>query len=169
MPIDKLPSTAGDFTLEHVLGHKVSLSDFHGRELVITFGGRESAEQVRQGIAAIRSRFGPDELPVISISDLRRVPRPARAIAKAMVKKAYEQAVKTQGAALEAAGKPPRETPSRDLIMLLDWSGLVSDQFGISSADKEAAAIVVDADGKVRGSGSGGELGAATLRVLEQR
>jgi hypothetical protein len=166
MPIDKLPSSADDFTLEHVLGHRVSLSDFHGRELVITFGGRESADQVRQGIAAIRSRFGPDDLPVISISDLRRVPRPARVIARGMVKKAYEHAVKTQAAALEAAGKSPRETPSRDLIMLLDWSGRVNDQFGVSSADKEAAAIVVDPSGKIRGSGSGDELGEAILRVL---
>jgi hypothetical protein len=168
MPIDKLPASARDFTLEHVLGHKVSLSDFDGRDLVITFGGRESADQVRRGIAAIRGRFGPDELPVISISDLRRVPRPARMIAKSMVKKAYEQAVKTQDAALDAAGKPVRERPSRDLIMLLDWSGRVNDQFGVRSADREAAAIVLDAGGNVRGSGTGDELGEAILRVLEQ-
>jgi AhpC/TSA family len=169
MPIDNLPASAGDFTLEHVLGHEVSLSDFNGRDLVITFGGRDTADQIRQGIAAIRTRFGPDELPVISISDLRRVPRPARVIAKSMVKKAYEEAVKMQDAALQAAGKPLRETPDRDLIMLLDWSGRVSDQFGVSSADKEAAAIVVDAGGTVRGSGTGDELGDAILRVLAQR
>ena len=32
--------------------------------------------------------------------------------------------------------------------MLLDWSGEVTDSFGVTGADKEAVAVAVDGDGK---------------------
>jgi hypothetical protein len=50
--------------------------------------------------------------------------------------------------------------------MLLDWSGGVTDQFGVKDADKEAAAVVVDGSGKVVGSGTGAQLGAQILAAL---
>jgi len=86
----QLPAQAPDFTLDHVLGHKVSLGDFRGRRVVVVFGGRESAPQLRQGIRTIRASHDPDELPVIGISDLQGAPRAARIIVKGQLKKAYE-------------------------------------------------------------------------------
>ena len=50
--------------------------------------------------------------------------------------------------------------------MLLDWSGEVTDSFGVTGADKEAAAIAVNSDGKVIGSGTGDQLGPEILAVL---
>lgn len=166
MPIQQLPASAPDFTLDHILGHKVSLSDYKGKKVVVTFGGRESAGQIEQGIGTIRKGYDADELTIIGVSDLRAAPRPARIIVKNQIKKAYEGAVKAQDADLTAAGKPARQDPSKDVIMLLDWSGGVTDQFGLSGVDKEAAAVVVDGEGKVIGSGTGGQLGEQVIAVL---
>jgi cytochrome oxidase Cu insertion factor (SCO1/SenC/PrrC family) len=166
MPIEQLPETAPDFTLDHVLGDPVSLSTYRGRRVVIVFGGRESAEQIKNGISAIRRTYDPDELTIIGVSDLRAAPRPARILVKSQLKKAYEEAVQAQAADLAAAGKPPREDPSKDVLMLMDWSGEVVDQYGLSGVDHEAAAVAVDADGKVLGSGSGEQLGPDILAAL---
>ena len=166
MPIEQLPEVAPDFTLEHILGHEVSLSDYRGRKVVVTFGGRESVPQIEQGIAAIRKQYDPDQVTIVGVSDLRAAPRPARIIVKNQIKKAYEGAVKAQDADLQAAGKPPREDPSKDVIMLLDWSGEVTDSFGVAGADKEAAAVALDGEGKVRGAGTGERLGDEILAVL---
>lgn len=166
MPIQQLPEVAPDFTLEHILGHEVSLSDYRGRQVVVTFGGKDSAGQIEQGIATIRKTYDPDELTIVGVSDLREAPRPARIIVKNQIKKAYEGAVKAQDADLQAMGKPPRQEPSKDVIMLLDWSGGVTDEFGLTGVDKEAVAVAVDGDGKVIGSGTGEQLGPEILAVL---
>jgi peroxiredoxin len=162
----QLPAQAPDFTLDHVLGHKVSLGDFRGRTLVLVFGGRESAPQLKEGMQKIRSSRGPDELPVIGISDLQSAPRAARIVVKSQLKKAFEEAVKDETATLQAAGKPPLSDPSKDVIMLMDWSGDVIGSFGLSGVDKEAVGVVLDGDGKILGSGSGAQLGEQVLAIL---
>jgi len=166
MPIQQLPDVAPDFTLEHILGHEVSLTDYRGRKVVVTFGGKDSVPQIEQGIATIRKQYDPDQLTIVGVSDLRAAPRPARILVKSQIKKAYEGAVKAQDADLQAAGKPPREDPSKDVIMLLDWSGEVTDSFGVTGADKEAAAVAIDGEGKVRGSGTGAQLGDEIVAAL---
>jgi hypothetical protein len=162
----QLPAQAPDFTLDHVLGHSVSLGDFRGRTLVVVFGGRESAPQLKAGIHAIRMSRGPDDLPVIGISDLRAAPRPARILVKSQLKKAYQEAVQDETATLAAAGKPPMSDPTRDVIMLMDWSGEVVGGFGLSGVDKEAVGVVVDGDGKILGAGHGAQLGEQVLAIL---
>jgi hypothetical protein len=162
----QLPAQAPDFTLDHILGHKVSLGDFRGRTVVVVFGGRESAPQLKQGIGRIRASFGPDELPVIGVSDLQNAPRAARIVVKSQLKKAYEEALKDETATLQAAGKPPLTDPPRELIMLMDWSGEVVGGFGLSGVDKEAIGVVVDGEGRILGSGSGAQLGEQVLAVL---
>lgn len=166
MTITQLPSTAPDFTLDHILGHTVSLGDYRGQRVVVTFGGRDSADQIEKGIDTIRDTYDPGELTIIGVSDLRAAPRPARIIVKNQIKKAYEGAVKAMNAQLQAAGKPERQDPSKDVIMLLDWSGGVTDSFGVSDADKEAAAVAVDPEGKIIGSGTGDQLAEQILAVL---
>ncbi|HEY7933094.1 MAG TPA: hypothetical protein VID48_04645 [Solirubrobacteraceae bacterium] len=166
MSTQELPAQAPDFTLDHVLGHSVSLGDFRGRKVVVVFGGRESAPQLKQGIGEIRSSYGPGELPVIGVSDLQGAPRAARIIVKSQLKKAYEEAVKDETATLQAAGKPPLSDPLKEVIMLMDWSGEVIGGFGLSGVDQEAVGVVLDGDGKILGSGSGTQLGEQVLAVL---
>jgi AhpC/TSA family len=166
VPIDQLPAVAPDFTLDHILGHSVSLSDYRGRRVVVVFGGRESAEQIGQGISRIRKTYGPDEVTIVGVSDLRAAPRAARILVKSQLKKAFEQAVKSQEADLRAAGKEPGPDPAKDVIMVMDWPGSVVDEYGLSGVDKEAAAVVLDGDGRVLGSGTGAQLGEEVLAVL---
>ncbi len=166
MPIQQLPEVAPDFTLDHILGHKVSLSDYRGKQVVVTFGGRESASQIEAGIGAIRKQYDPDELTIVGVSDLRAAPKAVRIIVKNQIKKAYEGAVKAQDADLQAMGKPARQEPAKDVIMLMDWNGGVTDSFGVTGAETEAAAVVVDGEGKVKGSGTGDQLGPEVLAIL---
>lgn len=162
----QVPTQAQDFTLDHVLGHPVSLADFHGRTVLVIFGGRDSAEQIKQAAETIRSRYDPDELPMISVSDLEAVPRPARIIAKSQLKKAYEEAVRDQAAMLQSAGKKVPDDPATAVVMLMDWDGDAARSFGLSGVDKEAAGVVVDGEGQVLGSGSGAQLGDELLTAL---
>jgi len=166
VPIDQLPAVAPDFTLDHILGHSVSLSDYRGKRVVVVLGGRESAEQIKQGVSKIRQIHGPDEVVIVGVSDLRAAPRAARILVKSQLKKAFEEAVKSQEADLRAAGKDPGPDAAKDVVMLMDWPGSVVDEYGLSGVDKEAAAVVVDGDGQVLGSGTGAQLGEEVLAVL---
>ncbi len=166
MPIDQLPAVAPDFTLDHIQGQSVSLSDYRGQRVVIVFGGRDSAEQIEQGISKIRRTYGPDEVTVIGVSDLRGAPRAARILVKSQLKKAFEQAVKSEEADLRAAGKDPGPDAAKNVIMLMDWPGSVVDEYGVSDVETEAAAVVVDPQGNVVGSGTGAALGEEVLGVL---
>jgi AhpC/TSA family len=166
VPIDQLPAVAPDFTLDHIQGQSVSLSDYRGQRVVIVFGGRDSAEQIEQGISKIRRTYGPDEVTIIGVSDLRSAPRAARILVKSQLRKAFEEAVKSQEADLRAAGKDPGPDAAKDVIMLMDWPGSVVDEYGVSGVETEAAAVVVDPQGNVVGSGTGATLGEEVLGVL---
>jgi len=157
---------APDFTLEHVLGHEVSLADFRGRKAVVVFGSRDSAGQVEKGVNEIRRAYGPDELPVLGVTDLRAAPPQARILVKTQLKKAYEEAVSAVGESESAAGREPPAEPSQAVVMLMDWSGEVVDSYGLSGVDRVAVGVVVDADGNVIGSGSGDALGEEVLAVV---
>jgi peroxiredoxin len=165
MSVGQLPEQAPDFTLEHILGHEVSLHDYRGRTAVVVFGGRESAEQVKQGVGAIRRAHGADEVPVIGVSDLRAAPRPARIIVKSQLKKAFEEAVAEERRAAEAAGRAEVD-PKTDVVMVMDWSGEVTDSFGLSDVEHEAVGVAVGPDGRIIGSGLGSSLGDDVLAAI---
>ena len=134
--------------------------------MVLMFGGKDSADQLRNNVLAIRRGLGANQVQIVSVSDLRAAPRPARIIVKKQLKKAYEEAVSEQRAALEAAGRPLPEDPSRVIVMLMDWSGSVVDSFGLTGVDREAVGLVLDADQNIIGSGSGDHIADDVLPVL---
>lgn len=158
-----VPTEAPDFTLDHVLGHEVSLSDYRGQNVVVMFGGRDSGDQVKQSAKAIRGRYGPDELPILGVSDLGAVPRPARIIAKTQIKKAFEEAVNDATETLQAQGKEAPADKAKLVVMLMDWKGEVASSFGMSGVDKQAAGVLVDGEGRVLGSGAGAQAGEELL------
>jgi len=165
MPVEQLPEQAPDFTLEHILGHEVSLSDFRGKNVVVILGSRDSAEQVKNGVEAIRRVYGAQELPVVGVSDLRDAPKQARILVKSQLKKAFEEATASEAEAAAAAGREAGD-PAQDVVMVMDWTGEVVDSFGASEVEKEAVAVVVDADGRVLGSGSGAAIGEEVLNLV---
>lgn len=133
---------------------------------MVVFGGKESAEQVKQAVMTVRGSQDPDQLPLIGVSDLRGVPRPARILVKGQLKKAYEEAVTDQAEMLEAAGKPARREPAKDVIMLMDWKGEAADAFGISGVEQEAVGVAIDGEGRILGSGTGEHLGEEMLAAI---
>jgi peroxiredoxin len=169
MPVDQLPAQAPKFTLEHVLGHAVSLDDYQGRTVVAMFGAKDSAEQVKQSVETIRDRYDPDELAILAVSDLESVPRPARIIAKTQLKKAFRSAAEDQSARMAAAGKQAPEDPAKTVVMLMDWKGDVVRGFGLSRVDEEAVGVVIDGDGRIVGSGAGAQAGEQILALLSSR
>ncbi|MFZ0380531.1 MAG: hypothetical protein WCD11_08630 [Solirubrobacteraceae bacterium] len=168
MSVQQLPATAPDFTLDHVIGQKVSLGDYKGRRMIVVFGGRESAGQVMNGIGTIRAKYLPNEMPIIGVSDLRAAPRPARILVKSQLKKAYQEAVNHNAERYRAAGQEPPADGAKDVVMLMDWDGKVVDSFGLRDVDKEAVAVVVEGDGQIMGSGSGAGLGDEVVAILSQ-
>jgi hypothetical protein len=164
----QLPATAPDFTLDHVLGHKVTFNEYRGNRVVVVFGGRESAGQVIEGISTIRNAYLPDALPVIGVSDLRGAPRPARILVKGQLKKAYQEAVGHNETRYKSAGQQPPADASKDVVMLMDWSGEVVDGFGLTGVEQEAVAVVVDGDGTVLGAGSGAQMGDEVVAILSR-
>lgn len=166
MTVEQLPDQAPAFTLDHILGHSVSLSDYAGRTVVVVFGGRDSADQVEQSMTSIRQKVHPDQLPALGVSDLTAVPRPARILAKKQLKKAFEEAVEHESGILKANGQEVPEDPGQMVVMLLDWDGEVVGGFGLSGVNEEAVVVAVDGDGKVLGSATGAGAGEEILSVL---
>jgi hypothetical protein len=145
---------APDFTLEHIAGNQVSLSDYRGRPVVVGLSGRNSADQMAAGIKAVRARYDSEQLPILAVADLGGIPRPARVIAKRQLKSAYNDAVEEASADLQAAGKPV--PPAPDLVVMLpDWEGTVASSFGVGDVEDEYSMVLVDGDGNVRAQGRG--------------
>jgi cytochrome oxidase Cu insertion factor (SCO1/SenC/PrrC family) len=147
---------APDFTLEHIEGHSVSLSDYRGRLVVVALSGRHSAEQMLVGVKALRRSYDHEQLPVLAVAAMGNIPRPARRIVKRKLKGHYDDAVKEASADLQAQGKPV-PPGSQLVVMLPDWEGNVASGFGIDDVEHEAFMVLIDADGNVVGYGRGAQ------------
>lgn len=155
--------TAPGFTLEHVNGYPVSLSDYQGRTIVVLFGGRGSSEQARQIARTLGSRYNPEQLPIVSVLDMSGVPRLMRGIVKGQVQKAHQDAVSEMVRDCQALGLPVPADPQRAICMLPDWDGKVVASFGLSGVDQQAVAVLVDGQGFIRGYGTGAQGGTQIL------
>jgi hypothetical protein len=155
---------APDFTLEHIEGDPVSLSNYRGRAVVVAFSGRETADEMAGGIKELRRSYDHEQLPILAVADMGGIPRPARVIAKKQLKSGYNDAVKEASSELQAAGKPVPPGPEL-IVMLPDWDGSVASSFGVTDADKQSAMVLIDGDGNVRGQGRGPQ---AAQQILAQ-
>lgn len=157
---------APDFTLQHIAGRNVSLSEFKGRTTVLVFSGRDSVDQARQIAQSIRARHDLYALPMASILDLHGVPRMFHGMAKGQVQSGYDELVQRATSALAAAGKQMPADPSQAVIMLPDWDGAVTKSFGLQAVDKQAVAVLIDANGYILGYGAGAQAGDQVLALL---
>lgn len=160
------PQPAPAFTLDHINGYPVSLGDFRGRVVVVLFGGRNSAEQTRQIARTLGARYSLDQLPVLSILDMSGVPRLMQGIIKGQIQKIHQEAVQEMVRDNQAAGLPVPADPARAICMLPDWDGKVIASFGVSGVDRQAVAVLVDAEGAIRGYGAGAQGGEQILAAF---
>jgi hypothetical protein len=157
---------APDFTLQHIQGHEVRLSDFRGRKVVVMFTGKDSADQAKQSTAAIRDRYGEEELPLLTVIDVSKLPKLLHRVAAQLLKKGYGDAVESARAGYAATGRPFPTDPSTVVVMLPDYDGSVTRSFGAGDVNSSAHAVLVDEEGLVVGTGSGPDAGRQILAHL---
>jgi len=145
---------APDIVLDHITGGSIRLDAYRGRPVVVLIGGRDSVAQARHALGAITARYRPDDLPVVVILHLAGVPRFARGMVKALIRRGYDETVRELVADRLAdrwvARQMPRADPARLVVWLLDWEGEGARRFGLVGIDACACAIVIDAAGAIR-------------------
>jgi hypothetical protein len=139
-------------------GRQVSPKDCNGTILGLIFHGRESAQAVVEVNQTVRPLY-PDasQVTLASVVDLRGIPRLLRGMVRPVLEQVYDQASQELPAGLN---------PADYVFLLPDWKGEVSKAFGVKDADKRAALVVVDGDGRVVGSYQGPEPGKAMLHLV---
>ncbi len=157
---------APNFTLQHVTGRNVSLSEFQGRTIVMVFSGRDSVEQAQRIGQTIRGRYDLYALPIVSVLDMHAIPRMMQGLAKGRIQGGYDELVKTATNALQAAGKQMPPDSSQAIIMLPDWDGNVTKSFGLQAVDQQAVAVLIDGNGYIRGYGAGAQGGDQVLALF---
>ena len=157
---------APDFTLPHVSGREVSLSEFRGRPAVLVFSGRDSKDQAASIESAIRGRYAADELALISVANVKGVPRLLHGVAKNDIEKSYKKTAQETAKRLQESGKPVPADLSGLVVFLLDWNGKAVSDYGADG--KQAVAVLIDAGGNIQGRASGAEAGSEILSMLGQ-
>ena len=137
-------------------GRRVRLRGLAGRKAVLVFHLQGTARGINR---AVRERFpDPEEVFVASVIDLSIVP-PLYWITVGLV----------LGSAYEQAGRelPPDVDPADYLVILPDWNGRVSRDYGVRNTGRAAAIVVVDGDSNITVSYQGERPVEAVLEALE--
>jgi hypothetical protein len=137
----------------------VRLDELAGRKVVLVFHLQGTAPTAREINRAVRARFpDPEEVFVASVIDLSIVPPLYWMTVNLVLGSAYEQA---------ARELPPNADPAEYLVILPDWGGRVSREYGIRNTGRAAAIVVVDEGSNMGLSYQGERPVEAVLRVLE--
>ncbi|HEV2743901.1 MAG TPA: hypothetical protein VGV91_12145 [Rubrobacter sp.] len=140
-------------------GRRVRLRELAGRKVVLVFHLQGTAPTARAMNRAVRERFpDPEEVFIASVIDLSIVPPLYWMTVGLVLNSAYEQA---------ARELPPDVDPAEYLVILPDWGGRVSRDYGVRNTGRAAAIVVVDEDSNVTLSYQGERPVEAVLEALE--
>jgi hypothetical protein len=141
----------------------------HGRELqfdalgvpaVLVCVARESSEQAGPCTSAIRERWPlASQVMIVSVGDVRSIPKLLRKVVEQIMKSSYNDAVKNL---------QPGRTPEEYVLIAPDFDGEVLNPLGIEDVTKRIAVVVLAADGSVALSYQGDEPAAAAMGALEK-
>ena len=135
------------------------LRDLAGRKVVLVFYLQGTAPTARALNRAVRERFpDPEEVFVASVIDLSMVPTLYWMTVGLVLGGAYEQA---------AGELPPGVDPADYLVILPDWGGRVSRNYGVRNTGRAAAIVVVDEASDIDVSYQGERPVEAVLEALE--
>lgn len=138
---------------------RVSLRAEVGRRVVLVFHLQGTAPTAREINRAVRERFpDPGEVFVASVIDLSIVPPVYWLTVGLVLGSAYEQATREL---------PPNADPAEYLVILPDWGGRVSRDYGVRNTGRAAAIVVVDEDSNITVSYQGERPVEAVLQALE--
>jgi hypothetical protein len=139
----------------------------HGRELrlaalgvpaMYTCVARETSDQPQPVARAVRDAYpSADQVLVISIADLRKIPRLLKPIVDQLMKSNYKNAVDNL---------QPGRTAEDHVLILPDYDGDFLNPLGIDDVTKQIAVVVADAKGDVAGIYQGDDPASAALKMV---
>ena len=161
MPLPAPGSPLPPFTVHAaVSGREVSPAALRGRPAVLVVHGSKSTDAAKDVSKALRARHKPSEVFCASLVDLRAFGGLWKRVAEAQVKANYEKlAAKVKEAS-------PGDDPADWVVICPDWDGAACTALGVDDPDNAPAAIVVAADGTVKGTAHGRDIGARTMEIL---
>jgi hypothetical protein len=154
-----LGAPAPSFTLTALGSNRRVGSDLcRGTPLMLVFHDQHAVEAVQAMQEAVRARR-PDaaQLLICSVVDMSALPVFVRPLAERVMKSAYAKASEAMPPGLDAADY---------VVILLDWDGAVSRQYGAHKVNEAPLLVLIDAAGIVRGVYRGRQLGEAALQML---
>ncbi len=121
-------------------GRRVSLEGAAGRKAVLIFHLQGTAPTAREINRAVRARHPPEEVLIASVVDLSVVPPVYWMSVSLILNTAYNQ----------AAAELPSDTDPADYVVILpDWAGFVSRNYGVRNTGRAAVIVIVDEDSNV--------------------
>ena len=146
----------------------VTLKAFgHGRELhmgalgvaaMFTCVARETADQPPPVARAVRDAYpSADQVLVISIADLRKIPKLLKPIVDQLMKSNYKNAVE---------GLQPGRKAEDHVLIMPEYDGDFLGALGIEDVTKQIAVVVADAKGNVAGIYQGDDPTTAALKMV---
>jgi hypothetical protein len=160
MTMPEQPQRAPDATLK-CFGHGRELNfGSLGVPAVLVCVARESSEQAGPCTGAIRERYGEaSQVMIVSVADVRSIPKLLRKVVEQLMKSSYNDAVKNL--------KPGR-TPEEYVLIAPDFDGEVLNPLGIESVAQRIAVVVLAADGSVALIDQSEKPAEAALGALEK-
>jgi hypothetical protein len=138
----------------------VSLGDLPGRRVVLVFHLQGTAPTARSVNRAVRERFAdPEDVLIASVIDLSIVPPFYWMTVGLVLGSAYEQAARELPAGVD---------PEEYVVILPDWGGRVTRDYGIRRTDRAAAIVVLDRGSNVVLHYQGERPVEAVLGALEE-
>lgn len=135
----------------------VSLSAATG-ELLLVFHSYQTALIAARITRAVKEVYpAPDQVMVVSVADMRVVPRLLRGTAKAIIKNAY----------LEASRQvPDGQDPADHILILADWTGALFEAYRVPPTNQHVALVLIDKAKVIAGNHFGAQPEDAALSLL---
>ncbi len=125
-------------------GRQFNLTEFRDRHVLLIFVSAYEARSTREVVIAVRQQFPEfQRLPIAIVINLRPVPRLLRRTVNNFMESAYREA---------AADVPPGFNPADHLILLPDWTGGVTNTYGINHSTASMYLVLVGPDSKITGA-----------------
>lgn len=161
MPVPSVGSQVPPFAIAAaVSGREVSPAALRGRPAVLVVHGSKSTEAAKDVSKALRAQHKPSEVFSASIVDLRAFGGLWKRVAEAQVKANYDKL------AAKVREADPAADPADWVVICPDWDGSVSAALGVDDPDAAPTALVLAADGRVKGVVQGKDLGPRTMALL---
>lgn len=152
-------AAAPPFTLDVVGGtRKISPAAFSGRHLVLLFNAPDTADAANAVNLRLR-KHQPDHrtLPIVTVVDLRSVPRLFRGVARSSMDKTYAKAVAAARQEFAARGEQPPTDMTEVVCIAPDWDGKVATAYGVGDVSQDVVAVLIGPDGAILGRGRGAD------------